>query len=174
MQFTIEEYFYFWNFPFYIFGPLLTVGNCNHGKWNRGHRGATVLPWNEWDFYQLWEREGRSTRKRLAFGERQGVWAEGWSGDFLFGISSGREGGKIFKKPVLQGLDCWAKMFGYYPEMQRSVGRFQSCKVRGEGDCGQGKRLLKSLGREHSQPKKTRVRVRYSLSQQNWVLCFRQ
>lgn len=83
------------------------------------------------------------------------------------GISSGREGGKIFKKPVLQGLDCWAKMFGYYPEMQRSVGRFQSCKVRGEGDCGQGKRLLKSLGREHSQPKKTRVRVRYSLSQQN-------
>lgn len=37
------------------------------------------------------------------------------------GISSGREGGKIFRKLVLESLDCWAKMFGYDPEMQSRV-----------------------------------------------------
>lgn len=37
------------------------------------------------------------------------------------GISSGREGGKIFRKLALESLDCWAKMFGYDPEMQSRV-----------------------------------------------------
>lgn len=54
-------------------------------------------------------------RRGKVFGQKVG------SESFSSGISSGREGGKIFRKLVLESLDCWAKMSGYDPEMQSSV-----------------------------------------------------
>lgn len=34
---------YFWNFPFHIFRPWLTVGNCKCRQQNPGSGGTTVL-----------------------------------------------------------------------------------------------------------------------------------
>lgn len=77
---------------------------------------------DEQGFYKLWERRGRSTRKRLTlrrgkiFGRKVGTEIS------CCGLSSGREGGTVFEKLALQNLVTWAEILGCYPEVQESEG----------------------------------------------------
>lgn len=48
--------------------------------------GITVLPWNEQNFYKLWERKGREHKEKISIKKGQGIWARDWSIDFLFWI----------------------------------------------------------------------------------------